>query len=45
MSRDGQISWETLGPSEAWSSEQAMNSLVIPVDAMNAIVGCLGETP
>jgi uncharacterized protein len=45
MSRDGQISWETLGPSEAWNSEQAMNSLVIPVDAMNAIVGCLGETP
>jgi pimeloyl-ACP methyl ester carboxylesterase len=37
------VSWKTVGPSEAWNSDQAMNSLVIPVDAMNVIIGCLEE--
>jgi uncharacterized protein len=43
-SREGQVSWKTLGASEAWNSEQAMNSLIIPVDAMNAIIEWLEET-
>jgi len=42
-SREGELAWTTLGPSEGWNSEQAMNSLVIPVEAMNAIVGWLEE--
>lgn len=44
-SRDGRVSWTTLGSSEAWNSEEAMNSLVIPVDAMNAITGWLERVP
>lgn len=43
-SREGQVSWKTLGSSDSWNSEQAMNSLVIPVEAMNAVIESLEET-
>jgi pimeloyl-ACP methyl ester carboxylesterase len=39
--RDGHISWSTLGLPEAWNSEHAIDSSVIPVEAMNAVIGCV----
>lgn len=38
-----QCSWNMLGQTEAWNSEQALNSSVIPVVAMNAVIECLEE--
>jgi pimeloyl-ACP methyl ester carboxylesterase len=38
-----QASWNLLGQSEAWNSEQALNSSVIPAGALNAVIGCLEE--
>lgn len=39
--RGEQVSWHTLGESESWNSERSLNSSVIPVAGMNAVIGCL----
>lgn len=38
-----QCSWKLLGQSEAWNSEQALNSSIIPAGALNAVIDCLEE--
>jgi pimeloyl-ACP methyl ester carboxylesterase len=42
-SHSGQVVWTPLTSSERWNSEQALNSTVVPVGAVNAVIRLLEE--